>query len=225
MQGAMRRIGPTALTASLLLASLVAGCEGEGFQRLPPSARHAREARFSVEVHTPEALRGLHSGERDALGHPVAVGCPSCHGVADRPPELATDASQLEQVGGPHEGLRFEHGALSCASCHDPSAPERFHLADGRPVALADAMSLCAQCHGPQKRDYDHGAHGGMRGHWDLSAGPRDRNHCLDCHDTHRPAYPRYLPVFRPVDRFLVPKRTSHAEPTEHRTPEEGEHG
>ncbi len=192
--------------ASWLLGVLSTGCEHRSFERHRPDTRYTRDASFSVRIHRPAPLRGLRSGERDPLGRPVYLGCPSCHGVADRPPELPADASQLDRLGAPHEGLRFQHGGLPCASCHDPSAPEKLHLADGRPVAIGDAMSLCAQCHGTQKRDYDHGAHGGMLGYWDLSAGPRDRNHCLDCHDTHRPAYPRFLPVFRPRDRFLSPK-------------------
>jgi len=210
------------LAASFVLLVGSLGCDGQRFERRQPDARYAREAKFSTEVHTPARLKGLYTGEKDALGRPVQVACVTCHGVAEEAPELAADASQLDRVGGPHEGLEFDHGDLGCASCHDAARPERLHLADGRPVPTTDAMQLCAQCHGPQKRDYDHGAHGGMNGYWDLSAGPRDRNHCLDCHDTHRPAYPRYLPVFPPRDRFLAPKH-----PHRETAPEQegGEHG
>jgi hypothetical protein len=63
-------------------------------------------------------------------------------------------------------------------------------------------MDLCGQCHGPQARDYAHGAHGGMTGYWDLSRGPRERNNCIDCHDPHAPAFPKVRPVFAPKDRF-----------------------
>jgi formate-dependent nitrite reductase cytochrome c552 subunit len=64
------------------------------------------------------------------------------------------------------------------------------------------AIELCAQCHGPQYRDYKAGAHGGMTGNWDLSRGPRVRNHCVDCHEAHAPRYPGTRPVLRPNDRI-----------------------
>jgi formate-dependent nitrite reductase cytochrome c552 subunit len=66
-----------------------------------------------------------------------------------------------------------------------------------------EAMRLCAQCHGPQYRDYKRGSHGGMTGHWDLSRGERTRNNCVDCHDPHAPAYPGTTPVLPPRDRYL----------------------
>ena len=74
-------------------------------------------------------------------------------------------------------------------------------FAGGRMVH-AGISSGCAQCHGPQYRDYRHGAHGGMRGHWDLSRGPRERNHCVACHDPHAPAFGQFEPVPGPRDRF-----------------------
>jgi hypothetical protein len=76
-------------------------------------------------------------------------------------------------------------------------------LADGRSLPYSDVMSLCAQCHGPQFRDYQHGAHGGMTGYWDLSKGGRTRNSCIDCHDPHAPKYPTVTPARGPNDRFL----------------------
>jgi hypothetical protein len=65
-------------------------------------------------------------------------------------------------------------------------------------------MRLCAQCHGPQYRDYQNGAHGGMTGNWDLSKGGRVRNNCIDCHDPHAPRYPTVTPSRGPNDRFLT---------------------
>jgi hypothetical protein len=40
-----------------------------------------------------------------------------------------------------------------------------------------------------------------MRGYWDLTRGPRERNTCTDCHDVHAPLYPKVRPVFPPRDR------------------------
>ncbi len=106
-------------------------------------------------------------------------------------------------MGGPHAGFRFDHGDLSCAACHSEGDRSALHLADGTSLPLTEAMQLCRQCHGPQSRDYDHGSHGGMRGHWDLSEGPRERNHCVSCHDPHGPAFGRFMPRPAPRDRFL----------------------
>ena len=89
-------------------------------------------------------------------------------------------------------------------SCHN--AAEGYgslRLADGKSLPYSEVMTLCAQCHGPQYRDYLHGAHGGMTGHWDLTKGGRYRNNCIDCHDSHAPKYPTVMPAAGPNDRFL----------------------
>jgi hypothetical protein len=57
--------------------------------------------------------------------------------------------------------------------CHDPARYDRLRLATGESIPMTDALQLCAQCHGTQHRDWRHGAHGGMSGHWDLARGPR----------------------------------------------------
>jgi formate-dependent nitrite reductase cytochrome c552 subunit len=85
-------------------------------------------------------------------------------------------------------------------SCHNAENYDSLRRADGQEVSFGRVMDLCAQCHGPQFRDYTHGAHGGMNGHWDLRSGPRTRNNCIDCHDPHAPAYPKVMPVFPPKD-------------------------
>jgi formate-dependent nitrite reductase cytochrome c552 subunit len=105
---------------------------------------------------------------------------------------------------------QFAHGKISCLSCHDPNDYDRLRLADGQAVPYTEVMTLCGQCHGPQTRDYAHGAHGGMNGYWDLSRGPRTRNNCVDCHDPHAPQFPDMQPTFKPRDRFL-----SRPDPTE----------
>ncbi|MFT7633353.1 MAG: formate-dependent nitrite reductase cytochrome c552 subunit, partial [Mariniblastus sp.] len=74
---------------------------------------------------------------------------------------------------------------------------------DGTKVEFTDVMTLCAQCHGPQMTDYEHGAHGGMNGHWDLNRGPQTKNNCVDCHQPHAPKFPKMQPTFKPRDRFL----------------------
>ncbi len=169
-------------------------------------------ARFTTTIHEPARLTSVRSNQLDSRGEPLRVSCVSCHSVRG-PRPLPTQAADLKEF---HVGLQFKHGDSACGSCHDSQAPHEFlHLADGTRVGMRDAMLLCAQCHGPQKRDYDRGAHGGMSGYWDLSRGPRLRNHCIDCHDPHDPTIPRVTPVLPPRDRFLSPAHSS-ATPVPH---------
>lgn len=165
-----------------------------------PSMPAEASGAHRVTIHQPDSLTSIATSETNARGETVGIPCGTCHEVREEPHALPTSAAEL---GGPHEGLQFDHGDNACASCHHPERYDQLRLASGEAIPLTDAMRLCAQCHGTQKRDYDHGAHGGMRGHWDLASGPRERNHCVDCHDPHAPAFPSYEPVFRPRDRFL----------------------
>lgn len=156
-------------------------------------------ARYPVEIRQPPVPRRVPTNALAPNGQPVSLQCQSCHSV--RPANSKADRSNdMEEF---HQGLHMSHGQLTCVSCHNPT--DRYstlRLADGRSVAFTDSMSLCAQCHGPQFRDYQHGAHGGMTGHWDLKQGGRTRNHCMHCHDPHAPQYPIFMPVAAPRDRF-----------------------
>lgn len=136
-------------------------------------------------------------------GEPVEVACATCH--TTRRPEATKAQGDLDVF---HQGLVVEHGDLSCLSCHNDENYDTLKLADGSAVGFENAMQLCAQCHGPQYRDYQHGSHGGMNGYWDLSRGPRTRNACTVCHDAHAPVYPQLMPVFPPTD--IVPAKNAH---------------
>lgn len=129
-------------------------------------------------------------------GSPETVGCATCHATIKPNPAL-TDAAYLQEF---HLGLSYNHGKLSCMSCHNENDYDSLRLANGESVSFPNVMKLCAQCHGPQYRDYQHGSHGGMSGYWDLTKGPRQRNNCITCHDPHTPAYRQVLPVFKPKD-------------------------
>ncbi len=156
-----------------------------------------------TEIHIPTSLGVADTPLVDARGRPIGVRCATCHGPT---PERSWAAGE----GAPerfHEAVDLRHGTLSCNACHDPEDRTRLHLADGTPLELEEAKTLCAQCHGVQVRDYDHGSHGGMNGYWDLRRGPRVRNHCVTCHHPHAPAYGKVLPVHPPRDRYL---ETSH---------------
>ena len=129
-------------------------------------------------------------------GSAVDMACATCHAVKT-PNPATTSAAQLKDF---HPGMTYAHGSLSCLSCHNAGNYDTLRLANGQAVPFERAVELCAQCHGPQSRDYRNGSHGGMNGFWDLQSGPRRRNTCVDCHVPHAPAYPRVQPVFPPRD-------------------------
>jgi hypothetical protein len=190
----------SSLPALAAFAALTA-CRADAPRRMqaPPS-----ETLAPVVIHEPERLTSIESGARDGLGRPVRVACAGCHGLREATSGFPLSERELQQF---HVGLRVQHGAIGCTSCHAArrGGEPKLHLADGVEVDTAEALRLCAQCHGPKYQDYLHGSHGGMSGHWDLSRGPRLRNHCVDCHDPHAPAYQPSRPVLPPRDRFVTP--------------------
>ena len=150
-----------------------------------------------VTINQPRTLGSLDTRLKDHVDTPVGVSCRTCHGSSTGPGLL-----DKERPEGFHDGLKVTHGQLSCNACHD-SDRSRLHLADGQPVEFHQAIELCAQCHGVQYRDFRKGSHGGMSGYWDLKRGPRERNHCTDCHSAHQPVYQPMRPVHPPKDRYL----------------------
>lgn len=152
-----------------------------------------------VQIHQPPGLGVADIDRVDARGVRLGVPCATCHGANP-------DDAWVNRPDAPdnfHGNVELVHGDLSCNSCHQADDRTQLHLADGRLLDIADAMTLCAQCHGVQYRDYRHGTHGGMTGHWDLKRGGRDRNNCVDCHFPHDPAYKQVMPVHPPRDRYL----------------------
>ncbi|MCA9726283.1 MAG: hypothetical protein KC729_01270 [Candidatus Eisenbacteria bacterium] len=162
----------------------------------------ASAPRYSVTIRTPAPSPGVTTGLIDGQGRLVTVPCATCHSMVEPPPPAS--ALGLQSLKNFHKGLVLEHGKLTCASCHNPEDSRTYRLADGTVVEGWDVMELCSQCHGPQRTDYDHGAHGGMTGYWDLAAGPRTRNSCTSCHSPHEPAFGPMRPTFKPIDRFLL---------------------
>lgn len=183
----------------LVLPAIACNRAEKSFTRRPaPTA-----PRFDSEVHRPKKLESIETGSVTPAGIKGRVPCETCHSLRAAS-ELPRDPSRLTQF---HKGLQFAHGELVCASCHAEGNPPTLHLANSERVPMVEAMRLCAQCHGPQYRDYRHGAHGGMLGYWDLSSGPRSRNNCVDCHDPHTPKIPQVVPAPAPRDRFVAEQR------------------
>lgn len=205
----------TTLTSWGLIAAacILAGCQrtesesGNPVHGVVPES--AAVSRHPVVIRKPPIPQGVPTTTLDPHGKPVSLQCSACHSVRAANPTTA-QSTDLDEF---HQGLKFAHGQLTCISCH--AANDHYStlkLADGRLLSFADSMTLCAQCHGTQYRDYQHGSHGGMTGHWDLARGGRERNHCLHCHDAHAPKYPTFTPVAGPRDRFrpVVSSGVSH---------------
>ena len=166
------------------------------------SANRTNAAVHPVTFKLHEGPRKISTGLTNLHGQAVMASCSSCHATT-RPNVETRSSADLDQF---HQGLKYLHGNLTCLSCHNATNYDTLRLADSRTVQFSDVMTLCSQCHGPQRRDYDMGLHGGMNGHWDLSKGGRTRNICVNCHDPHAPAFPLVMPVFPPRDRISVPK-------------------
>ena len=200
----------TYTTPSLvLLVALLMGCPSDSEWTDPSRefgpAVSTEAPKHPVSIHQPTTLGVADSAHVDINGTPIGVACDTCHGPSG---ELSW-AQQPDSPANFHEAVKLEHGTLSCNFCHDDDRT-KLHLADGKKLDIGDALVLCSQCHGVQVRDYKAGSHGGMNGYWDLQRGPRDRNHCVDCHAPHTPAYERVMPVHMPQDRFLDESGMNH---------------
>ncbi len=167
-----------------------------------PALETPTAGRHPVIIRRPAGPPMVPTGQTNFQGQPVFVSCSACHTTTS--PNLQTQ--RAEDLTRFHQGLTYNHGALTCLSCHNAADYDTLRLADGRPLEFANSLTLCSQCHGPQRRDFDRGLHGGMTGYWDLTRGGRERNTCLNCHDPHAPAFPPVLPVLPPRDRVSVPK-------------------
>jgi len=166
---------------------------------------------FPEEVHKSAKLGSIESDVTVPNGQQARVPCATCHSLVD----TQKPAERPDELKDFHRGLAFKHGSLACVACHQAERPDALHLANGEKLSMNEALALCAQCHGPQKRSFDHGAHGGLNGHWDARRGPRLKNHCVDCHDPHAPQIPVVKPVLPPIDRGVVPRHAggAHGQP------------
>jgi hypothetical protein len=170
------------------------GADGAGARAAGVVAKQTR----AIPPHREEGgAPKVAAGVLDYHGQAVALDCATCH--ATREPNLDNGVEGRKPTEF-HQGLVYAHGGRSCLSCHAADDYDSLRLADGRKLAFAQGQMLCAQCHGPQARDYLNGSHGGMNGHWDQTKGGRTRRTCTDCHDVHAPAYPLLQPVFAPID-------------------------
>jgi hypothetical protein len=151
---------------------------------------------FAVSLRTPQTAAG-HSRRIGREIFPITLRlrtpqlgqypCTSCHVGGDLvvTPERIADAHQDIQPVHP-----AETGA-TCGTCHTANDVELLVLLSGERVPLDQAYRMCAQCHAPQVRDWEGGAHGKRLDGW---RGERVVMNCADCHDPHRPAVEARIP-------------------------------
>ena len=136
---------------------------------------------------------------RDALGDPplIVIGgfrraCMECHRFFESAPETARRLNQ-------HTHIVLDHGLNDrCFNCHDRDDRNRLALRGNKTIPFTEAPRLCAKCHGPTYRDWQHGMHGRTNGYWDETRGEARRLKCVECHDPHAPAFPAFEPLPAP---------------------------
>ncbi len=198
--GVFRRLGLVLMLAGLSAVVTLGALNPGSRDRAQIEPQTLAPPRFATTIRRPEPPAGASAG-LDERGRQVSIACMVCHSTRTPNARNATMAD-LDEF---HQGMHVAHGGLTCLSCHNADDYGALRLAGGARIEFADVQTLCAQCHAKIVRSYDHGAHGGMTGYWDLNRGGRVRNGCLDCHDPHAPAFPQMIPTFKPIDRFLEP--------------------
>ncbi len=95
-----------------------------------------------------------------------------------------------------HKDITLKHGPnVKCSTCHHWKDRNKLALLDGSPLAYADVVKQCAQCHVKMHRDWSRGIHGRTNDFWDAGSGPRRRLGCTQCHNPHTPRSPAMSPI------------------------------
>jgi hypothetical protein len=114
---------------------------------------------------------------------PDPLWCSECHRT--QPVTRAAGADLTR-----HPEIHLSHGINDrCLNCHHPTNREAFVDYSGGEIPWDQPQRLCAQCHGPVYRDWQHGSHGRINGYWDTAQGPLVRLKCIECHDPHHPPF------------------------------------
>lgn len=123
-----------------------------------------------------------------------AFPCSSCH-------DGFTGDQQKAALENTHQNISFDHGSnSSCFNCHNQKNSDAYVDYSGNEIPGDQPGKLCAKCHGPQTREWEHGVHGRSNGHWDAKFGDRVRLECVQCHDPHKPRFALMAP--RPAPRI-----------------------
>ena len=139
--------------------------------------------------------------------------CNECHKLIE--PKWHYDGRPMVE----HEQVKLNHGNNRfCLNCHSAKNHNVFVDYDGSEIKQQDVVQLCARCHGTTYRDWQHGAHGRMNGHWDKTKGEQTQLRCIQCHDPHDPAY-------KPIETLRAPDYPARAAGSAHSSqPETAKH-
>lgn len=126
--------------------------------------------------------------------------CMDCH-------RIIPSSTERTLVPTQHGEIRLEHGINArCLNCHHPENRDAFVADGGYEIPWNEPYRLCAKCHGPVYRDWQHGAHGRTNGYWDQSRGEQARLRCIDCHDPHHPTFAPLRPAAGPDTLRMGPQ-------------------
>ena len=110
--------------------------------------------------------------------------CNECHRSVPAPRTVGHGLTK-------HNDVHLAHGINTrCLNCHHAVNREVFVDDFGEEIPWDQPQLLCAKCHGPVYRDWQHGSHGRINGYWDESRGVQIRLKCIECHDPHHPPFP-----------------------------------
>jgi hypothetical protein len=116
--------------------------------------------------------------------------CNDCHAI------IPKYAAQRDGGAIQHTEIQLEHGINTrCLNCHHETNRNAFAGDGGAEIAWDQPQLLCAKCHGPVYRDWQHGSHGRTNGYWNTARGNRTRLRCIECHDPHRPPFVHLRPA------------------------------
>ncbi len=109
--------------------------------------------------------------------------CRECHRSSPTPNTAGHEFTK-------HTDIHLAHGINTrCLNCHHPTNREVFVDDFGGEIPWDQPQLVCAKCHGPVYRDWQHGSHGRINGYWDKSRGEQVRLKCIACHDPHHPPF------------------------------------
>ena len=114
--------------------------------------------------------------------------CNDCH-------EIIPSPAETDRILTQHNEIVLKHGINTrCFNCHHRTNRNAFVDDFGHEISWDQPQLLCAKCHGPVYRDWQHGSHGRTNGYWDTARGPQTRRKCIECHDPHQPPFPPMKP-------------------------------
>jgi hypothetical protein len=179
----------TAAVLVWLPVVIALGCASE--QAAEPS-EELYQRDLSEGLHNLTPVRGIR-GKLSLHMDGDAFECSMCHeGFAGDLGEAALE--------GQHADITFDHGRnLLCLNCHHPENADVYVDHGGGEIPGDAPTLLCAKCHGPHYREWEHDVHGRVNLYWDGAYGEQQKLACIQCHDPHRPKFPEMTPEPAPV--------------------------